>query len=286
MSNLQVVIMAAGLGSRYGGLKQIDEFGPSQEYLMDYAIYDAHRAGISQVCVIVRDHFKAEIQQIMTKKWAAYKDLNFNFVSQETTDLPAEFRGKIQREKPWGTAHILYVLRDIIKSPFIIMNADDFYGREAIQSLNDFLRQKPNGHALVSYMLRKTLSLHGAVTRGLCDIKNDKLVSIDEVGGIEPNDTREAFASMNLWGFSPSAFKNVEELFVRFLRQNAESPKAEYQIPTMVNDLLKENKIDITAIPTKSDWFGVTYKEDKDLVKNKIAQLVERGVYPKNLFAR
>jgi dTDP-glucose pyrophosphorylase len=286
MSNLQVVIMAAGLGSRYGGLKQIDEFGPAQEYLMDYAIYDAHKAGINQDCVIVRDHFKAEIQQIMAKKWQAYKDLQFNFVSQETTDLPVPFRGKIQREKPWGTAHILFVLRNILKTPFVIMNADDFYGREAIQSLSEFLVRKPGEHALVSYELQKTLSLHGAVTRGICEIKNDKLVSIDEVSGIEPGDQRHAFASMNLWGFSPQAFSHVEELFVRFLEKNADSPKAEYQIPTMVNDLLQEKRIEITAIPTKSDWFGVTYKEDKDLVKNKIASLVERGVYPENLFAR
>lgn len=286
MSNLQVVIMAAGLGSRYGGLKQIDEFGPAQEYLMDYAIYDAYRAGITQICVIVRDNFKAEIQQIMTKKWSAYTDLKFNFISQEIGDLPAPYKGNIEREKPWGTAHILFVLRNALKSPFLIMNADDFYGREAIQSLAEFLVQKSGEHALVSYQLKKTLSLHGSVTRGICDIKAGQLVSIDEVSGIEPNDTREAYASMNLWGFSPSAFAHVEELFVRFLEANSKSPKAEYQIPTMVNDLLKENKIKVAAIPTKSDWFGVTYQEDKDLVKNKIAGLVERGVYPKNLFAR
>jgi len=286
MSNLQVVIMAAGLGSRYGGLKQIDEFGPSQEYLMDYAIYDAHKAGIRQVCVIVRDNFKQEIAQIMSKKWGAYKDLKFNFISQETTDLPPAFKGQIEREKPWGTAHILFVLRDKLKTPFVIMNADDFYGREAIQSLAKFLIEKPNENALVSYELQKTLSLHGAVTRGLCEIKNDQLVAIDEVSGIEPGDKRTAFASMNLWGFSPSAFAHVEELFVRFLEKNAVAPKAEYQIPTMVNDLLSEKRIRVAAIPTTSDWFGVTYKEDKELVKTKLNALIARGVYPKNLFAQ
>ncbi len=286
MSNLQVVIMAAGMGSRYGGLKQIDEIGPSQEYLMDYAIYDAKKAGIHKVCVIVRDHFKAEIQQIMTKKWAQHKELSFEFISQEITNIPAPYADQVDREKPWGTAHILYVLRNLLKTPFIIMNADDFYGREAISSLAEFLNQNPNQHALVSYMLQKTLSPHGAVTRGLCEIQNSQLVSIDEVSGIEPNDQRNASASMNLWGFSPSVFTHVEDYFTRFLKNQIQNPKSEYQIPTMVNDLLTGQKIAVSAIPTKSDWFGVTYKEDKDIVKNKINSLISHGVYPQNLFAK
>lgn len=286
MSHLQVVIMAAGLGSRYGGLKQIDEFGPSREYLMDYAIYDAYKAGIRQVCVVVRDHFKKDIQDIMLEKWSAYQDLKFDFVCQETTDLPAEFQGQTQREKPWGTAHILYVLKKRMTSPFIIMNADDFYGREAITSLAEFLRQSQGEHALVSYMLQKTLSPHGAVTRGICDIKEGQLMAIDEVSDIQPNDPRQAFASMNLWGFSPTLFGGVEDLFKKFLAVNIAHPKNEYQIPTMVNDLLKLNLIKVHSIPTKSDWFGVTYQEDKEQVKSKIHSLIQSQVYPNNLFKK
>lgn len=284
MTRLNVVIMAAGLGSRYGGLKQIDEFGPSQEYLMDYAIYDAYKAGIRQVTLIVRESFLKEIQELMQFKWRLYRDLKFSFVCQETTDVPVEYAVGLNREKPWGTAHILYVLRQTMKSPFMIMNADDFYGRPALSALGMFLAKNPEQHAMVGYSLQKTLSSHGPVTRGLCEIRDGQLVAIDEVSGIEFNDPRQVPASMNLWGFAPSIFTHVEESFKKFLAKSSKDPKSEYQIPQMVNDFLKEDKIEIQALNVDSDWFGVTHKEDKPIVQKKIQDLVNSGVYPENLF--
>lgn len=286
MANLQIVIMAAGLGSRYGGLKQIDEFGPSKEFLMDYAIYDAYQAGLRRVCVVVRESFKNEIQTLMESKWKSYKDLAFDFVCQETMDIPAEFAEGNEREKPWGTAHVLYVLRKQLNTPFIIMNADDFYGRAAIQNLTSFMREHEGQHALVSYRLQETLSLYGGVTRGICEIKNDKLVAIDEVSNIQPNDPRDVLVSMNLWGFSPNLFSHIEESFKTFLKKNSQEKKTEYQIPQIINDLLLEKKITVSAIPIDSAWFGVTYQEDKVQVQEKINALIAKGVYPKNLFEK
>lgn len=284
--NLQIVIMAAGLGSRYGGLKQIDEFGPSREFLMDYAIYDAYQVGVRQITVIVRDSFIKEIKELLYGKWSNYKDLQFNFVCQETSDLPAEFKGKTEREKPWGTAHILYVLKDKIKTPFIIMNADDFYGREAVQGLIAFMNENPEKHALMSYSLQKTLSPFGSVTRGVCEIKDGELIAIDEQSGILPTDTRQSFVSMNLWGFAPSVFKLVDESFKAFLSKNILEPKTEYQIPQMMNDFLQAKKIKITALDNNSEWFGVTHREDKEPTQKKIDALVKAGVYPQSLFAK
>jgi dTDP-glucose pyrophosphorylase len=286
MANIQVVIMAAGLGSRYGGLKQIDEFGPSREFLMDYAIYDAYQLGIRQICVVVRESFLAEIKDLLQTKWHEYEDLKFDFVCQETSDIPVEFQGQEQREKPWGTAHVLFILRNKIKTPFIIMNADDFYGRVAMKSLVDFLTANPDKQALASYRLQKTLSPFGPVTRGICEIKEGQLVAIDEVSGILSTDTRNGFASMNLWGFSPKLFSLVEESFLNFLKVNIKEPRVEYQIPQMINDFLKEEKIKVAALPVESDWFGVTHKDDKEPVQGKINDLVQKGTYPQNLFTR
>lgn len=283
MSNLQVVIMAAGLGSRYGGLKQIDEFGPSREYLMDYAIYDAYKAGVRKVSVIVRESFQDEIKDIMTAKWKAYKDLAFEFICQETADVPKEFADN-DRQKPWGTAHILYVLRKKINSPFLIMNADDYYGRSAISDLVNFLKTQTEQHSLASYRLQKTLSPFGAVTRGLCEVNDGRLIAIDEVSNIPSNDSRDVFVSMNLWGFSPSIFTHVEEYFRTFLKKYSQNPKVEYQIPQMINDLLKDKKVQIASRPTEAEWFGVTYQEDKAQVQQKISDLVKKGEYPSNLF--
>lgn len=285
MPELKLVIMAAGLGSRYGGLKQIDSFGPSGEFLMDYAIYDAYKCGVRHICLIIRDYFKTDIESLMVAKWRAYKDLKFEFVSQETADLPAEFIGKSRREKPWGTAHILFVLKDKIKTPFIIMNADDFYGRDAIGSLANFLVKNHACHALISYQLQHTLSPHGAVTRGICEIHNGRLLAIDEVSGIAPNDSRQSLVSMNLWGFSPQLFNPAEELLKSFLAQYIDNPKIEYPIPTLINDLLKLRRIEVNAIPTNAEWFGVTYQEDKVPVQKKINSLIEKKIYPENLFS-
>ena len=283
MTDLKLVIMAAGLGSRFGGLKQIHELGPSGEFLMDYAIYDAYQAGVKEVCLVVQSHFKEQIEIVINSRWESYKDLTFSFVCQDVKDLPSEFNFP-QREKPWGTTHVLYALRNAIKGPFLIMNADDFYGRNAIQSLASSMMSKKNEHAFVAYPLKETLSPHGSVTRGVCEIENGFLKNIDEVKEIYSNDNRGGFVSMNLWGFSPEVFTLINEQFKKFLKEKGDDLKAEYQIPQVVNDLLQESKIKISSLETDSPWFGVTYKEDEGTVRNKIAKLVSDGVYPESLF--
>ena len=286
MTELKLVIMAAGMGSRFGSLKQMEGLGPSNEFLMDYAIYDAYQAGVRDICLVVRESFLTAIRDRMTSVWKAYSDLKFEFVCQEVSDLPEGYKVPAERAKPWGTAHVLYVLRKQIKSPFLIINADDFYGRAGIQTMVNFLKQNPQKNALVGYPLKNTLSPHGPVTRGVCDIKNNQLVGIDEVEKIFFDDPRQVLASMNLWGFTPSIFSLIEKSFDTFLDKNIENPKAEYQIPQIINDLLKSQKIEVTALSTDSEWFGVTYKEDKEAVQGKLNALIEKRVYPKSLFAR
>lgn len=285
MAELQLVIMAAGMGSRYGGLKQIDEFGPSQAFLMDYAIYDAYQAGIRRVCIVVRESFRDDIASRIQKKWGATKDLSFHFVNQDIRDLPAGYHVPAGREKPWGTAHVLFVLKPHIQTPFIIMNADDFYGREGISDLAQFVRQNPGKHGLAGYPLQETLSKHGPVTRGLCEVNGDQVVSIDEVKEIHWGDPRQKLASMNLWGFQPEIFGKVDAAFREFLAKKIEVTNSEYQIPQMINDLLLADKVKVTALPVQSMWFGVTHREDKEMVQNKIASLIAEGKYPENLFA-
>jgi dTDP-glucose pyrophosphorylase len=285
MADLQLVIMAAGMGSRFGSLKQIEGIGPSNEFLMDYAIYDAYQAGLRDIRLVVRESFLKHIQDHMSQSWKGYKDLRIHFVCQELTDLPEKVSLPVERSKPWGTGHVLYVLRKHVEAPFIIINADDFYGREGISTLASFMSGNSDKNALVGYPLQKTLSPYGPVTRGVCDIRNGHLMGIEEVQKIYADDPRTALASMNLWGFSPKIFPLVEERFHRFLAENITNVTAEYQIPQMVNDLLKDGEIEVEVLPTDSDWFGVTYKEDKEQVQAKINALIERGVYPKNLFS-
>lgn len=284
--DLQLVIMAAGMGSRYGGLKQIDEFGPGRAFLMDYAIYDAYRLGVRKVTLVVRDHFLDQIRNLLQSKWSQYSDLKFNFVCQDGADLPAGFKKPEAREKPWGTSHVLFSLRHTVKGPFMIMNADDFYGRAGIRDLTAFMLKNPGQQALAAYPLQQTLSPHGPVTRGVCEITGGKLVSIDEVSKIFPDDPRKSYVSMNLWGFTDEIFALNEKALAAFLTANSGSLTAEYQIPHMINDLLKSRAVMVTAVPVDSPWFGVTHREDKEIVQAKIAALVHDHVYPENLFDR
>jgi dTDP-glucose pyrophosphorylase len=284
IADLQLVIMAAGMGSRYGGLKQIDEFGPAQAFLMDYAIFDAIHLGVRKICIVIRKSFAAQIEARMRAKWGGRNDVEIRFVCQEIDELPAGFRVPEGREKPWGTTHVLYVLKEHIDTPFFIMNADDYYGRPALARLTSYLAAHPGHHALAGYPLQQTLSPHGPVTRGVCEVRDGRLTAIEEVAKIPPNDPRQALVSMNLWGFSPSIFESVEEAFAHFLSTNTDRLKGEYQIPHLINDLLKAGKIIVDVLPVESPWFGVTYPEDKPEVQNKIVRMIENGEYPHNLF--
>jgi len=285
-NNLTLVIMAAGMGSRYGGTKQIDGVGPNNETLMDYSIYDSYQCGIRHVILVIRQDFEEHIKVEMQEKWKDYSELTFTFVNQEINHLPPQFTTPEDRTKPWGTTHVLYILQNFIDSPFIILNADDFYGSQAFQSLCQFF-ESHQSHALVSYPLGQTLSPYGGVTRGLCRKKDGKLTEISETENITPGMMDDSLpVSMNMWGFLPSIFKDIQSDFSNFLTTSISDPKKERLIPQTIQTLLKNNKISITLLESGMEWFGMTYQRDKEDVKEKLLSLIARGDYPKNIFKK
>ena len=287
-----LVVLAAGMGSRYGGLKQVDPVGPSGEAILDYSVFDAHRAGFGKVVFIIRKDFEAEFKEKVGAKYI--------------NDIPAPFTVPADRSKPWGTAHAIRAARDVVKEPFAAINADDFYGRDAFAKLAEFLQQPvaDDGKfhfAMVGYKLDLTLSDNGSVARGIFQVEGGKLVSVTEMtklvrvpGGAENREdeanpvklTGEERASMNLWGFTPELFAALEDRFPAWLEKNASATKSEWYIPFVVDELIHEGKADVEVLPTDSNWFGVTYREDKPFVMSEIGKLVAAGEYPQSLLAK
>ena len=298
-----LVVLAAGMGSRYGGLKQVDPVGPSGETILDYSVFDAERAGFGKVVFVIRKDFEAEFKEKVGRKYEGLVPVSYCF--QDIADLPAPFTVPEGRAKPWGTAHAIRAARSEVAEPFAAINADDFYGRDAFARLAKFLSAPAAGDklhfAMVGYRLDLTLSDHGSVARGICDVQGGMLASVREMtklvrvpGGAEnredeanpvrlPGDTR---VSMNLWGFTPDLFTALEARFPAWLEKNGSAPKSEWYIPFVVDELVREGKADVAVLPTDSRWFGVTYREDKPFVTAEIAKLVAAGEYPDCLFAR
>lgn len=294
-----LVILAAGMGSRYGGLKQLDEVGPNGEAIIDYSLYDAIRAGFGKVVFIIRkdfeDAFKARFDQKLSGK------IEVEYVFQDLNDLPEGYTVPEGREKPWGTAHAIRSARNAVDTPFAAINADDFYGAEAYQTCADFLTSEvaENQYCMVGYRMDNTLSEHGSVSRGLC-ITNEEgnLVDIDELtkislkdGGIvyERNEQEHPLkgdetVSMNFWGFHPSLFAHLESGLVEFLDEKGKEMKSEFFIPMYVDELIKANKTKVKVLTSSAHWFGVTYQEDKPMVKKQIQQLISDKKYPNNLW--
>lgn len=299
-----LVVLAAGMGSRYGGLKQVDPVGPSGEAILDYSVFDAHRAGFGKVVFIIRKDFETEFREKVGAKYEGILPVEYCF--QDINDIPAPFTVPADRSKPWGTAHAIRAARDVVKEPFAAINADDFYGRDAFAKLAEFLQQPvaDNGKfhfAMVGYKLDLTLSDNGSVARGICQVEGGKLVSVTEMtklvrvpGGAENREdeanpvklTGEERASMNLWGFTPGLFAALEERFPAWLEKNASAAKSEWYIPFVVDELIHEGKADVEVLPTDSNWFGVTYREDKPFVMSEIGKLVAAGEYPQSLLAK
>ena len=298
-----LVVLAAGMGSRYGGLKQVDPVGPSGEAILDYSVFDAVRAGFGKVVFIIRKDFEAEFKGKVGAKYEGVIPVDYCY--QDINDLPAPFTVPEGRAKPWGTAHAIRSARAVVKEPFAAINADDFYGRDAFAKLGAFLQdesvQDGKLHfAMVGYRLDLTLSEYGSVARGICTVVDGKLAAVTEMtklvktpGGAEnredgkpvqafPGDAR---VSMNLWGFTPGLFNALEERFPAWLAKNGGQPKTEWYIPFVVDEMIHEGKADVAVLPTDSSWFGVTYREDKPFVMAEIAKLVEAGEYPRQLFA-
>ena len=295
-----LLILAAGMGSRFGGLKQVEPIGPNGETIIDYSIYDAIKAGFGKVVFIIRESFAEAFKERFHKKLQG--KIAVDYVYQELDNLPDGFTLPEGREKPWGTAHAILVAKNAVNEPFCALNADDFYGFKAYQVMAGFLTRStsPNEFSMVGYHLNNTLSDFGTVSRGICNAdknnflqkivettkilkKKNEVVSIEEDGNETPL-TGNEIVSMNNWGFKPSVFKFLEEKFVEFLQTEINKPKSEMYIPSVVYELIQEQKATVKILEANSPWFGVTYKEDKPFVIEKIRTLIQLGEYPENLW--
>ncbi|VDA99186.1 Glutamate synthase [NADPH] large chain [Olavius algarvensis spirochete endosymbiont] len=295
-----LIIMAAGIGSRYGGTKQIDPVGPNGEIILDYSVYDAIQAGFHRVVLIIRKDIDAEFRRDIVSRFQ--DKIRVDYVYQELQDIPQGFLVPPDRKKPWGTGHAILSCAKLVRGPFVVINADDFYGpqafKEGLRGLYKLDPSKPSGF-LVVYRLANTLSSHGYVTRGVCESKSGNLSRITERFKIGRNKTGQIeyiegdvgheigpdeLVSMNFWGFSPALLPMLESRFASFLGKHKNMTKSEFLIPAEIDALRKANQITIKVLPTDSMWFGVTYPEDKALVKASLASLVQEGKYKSPLW--
>ncbi len=300
--SISLLVMAAGMGSRYGGLKQLDPVGPSGEVLLDYAVYDAMHAGIPRVVFLIRKDLEADFRKAIGKRYEGKLDVDYAF--QELHDLPKGFAVPEGRKKPWGTGQAILAAGQVIRGPFVAINADDFYGRESYQLLQRHLSSKEGlgsgEFAMAGFRLDQTLSDHGTVTRGVCQRDaQGYLVGVEEffelkkagakVSGrsltSKPGSfTGEDPVSMNCWGFNASIFPMLQEGFERFLKKEGGSEKSEYLIPNAVGGWIGEGKARVKVLPTREKWAGMTYPEDKPIVSAYLKRLNQQGIYPDPLF--
>lgn len=295
-----LVIMAAGMASRYGSMKQIQQFGPGGETIMDYSIYDAIKAGFQKVVFIIRKDFAADFKNIFEPKLKG--KIETEYVFQEMDKYLEGYSVPEGRVKPWGTSHAILCARETVKEPFAVINADDFYGADSFQKAHDFLKTdcKENVYAIIGYELAKTLSENGSVSRGVCEVdqhnnlvaiyerlkiyrENGQMVYEDPDGKKQPV-PEDAKASMNFWCFHPSVFSFLQKGFQTFLTENIGNLKAEYLIPFSADQFIRQGLGVIKVISTPAQWFGVTYKEDAPVVQKSLNDLVEKGAYPKSLW--
>ena len=295
MKPTTLLIMAAGLGSRYGGNKQVDGIGPHGEILMQYSIYDAIRAGFKKLVFVI----KPEHQSIIESFCKDIKGIEISFVYQEFSSIPSFYPVPAERTKPFGTVHAVLCAKDVIREPFAVINADDFYGADAFRVMREELDRLSAGEGpMVAYRLKNTVSRNGAVTRGVCGVENGSLktvtetysITVDKQGSIRDAESGaldgEALVSMNMWGFLPELFEAMERDFHRFLREIEEGNlKAEYALPTMVDRMIREKTLRISVLTTDAVWFGVTYREDRASVAEELRNMHEKGEYPEKLFA-
>jgi len=296
-----LLILAAGMGSRYGGLKQMDAFGPNGETIIDYSIYDAKNAGFDKIVFVVRKHFRKDFEKYFRDRIG--DRIKMEFVEQELYKVPANTRYIAEREKPWGTAHAVLMGKEVINEPFAVINADDYYGVESYSTLIKYFKtnKKKSEYAVVAYQLKNTLSDYGTVNRGICkSSKQGYLTDIVETLKISKNKdgsgtypTEEGTASlkpntlvsMNMFSFYPSYFTNTEKYFTKFLHEDGLELKSEFFIPLTLDKMIESKKAKVKVLTSAADWFGVTYKEDKPHVVKRIKKLIAKGVYPKKLWS-
>ena len=303
MTKISLVIMAAGIGSRFGGgIKQLELVGPNGEIIMDYSIYDAIKSGFDKIIFIIRKDIEKDFKEVIgnrIEKICKKLNVEVHYAYQELENIPSAFKVPKDRKKPWGTGHAVLSCKDIINEPFAVINADDYYGKDSFKNMYEFLSKNNNEFCMAGFKLKNTLSDNGGVTRGICQVdKNDYLSEIIEtsniikVGEKAVVEDREidinSNVSMNMWGLTPEFINTLEQGFIKFLEKEVNKEvnniKSEYLLPIFIGELLKENRIKVKVLETKDKWFGVTYKEDKEFVKISFKELIERGEYQENLF--
>lgn len=296
-----LLILAAGMGSRYGSLKQVDPVGPSGETILEYSVYDAIRAGFGKVVFVIRKDIENDFKEIFIDKLRNHIEVDYCF--QDISMVPAGTVVPADRVKPWGTSHAVLVAAGKVNEPFAVINADDYYGADAYKKMADYLSKlsnTANAYSMVGFDLNNTLSEHGSVSRGICEVDgNSLLVGVTErtkicrdaqgVAYFDAEDKpvyvdEQSIVSMNFWGFTPAFFKQLDVNFEKFIAKNSDNLKAEFFLPIIVDDLIKEKAATLTVLRSTDRWFGVTYKEDKPVVVAKIKDLVAKGVYPANLW--
>lgn len=296
MSNATLVVMAAGIGSRFGGgIKQLEPVGPNGEIIIDYSIHDALEAGFNKVVFVIRKDLEKDFDEIIGQR--IKKKVNVEYVFQEISNIPSNFYETFKdRAKPWGTGQAILACKDVVHEPFLVINADDYYGKEAYHKAYDYLinNNDETSMCMVGFVLKNTLSLNGGVTRGVCHVKDNKLNNIVETKNIEYIDGKavtngteldlDSVVSMNMWGLSPMIFDVLDKGFIDFLENlDKDDLKSEYLLPTIIDNLLHDGRIEVNVLQTKDSWFGVTYKEDKEYVKENIQRLIKEKVYPEKI---
>lgn len=283
-----LVVMAAGMGSRFGGLKQLEPIGPKGEALLDFSVYDAKEAGFNKVVFVIKREIERDFRELVGNRIAKF--INVDYVFQEVYNLPKGFECPFDRVKPWGTGHAVYCCRDKVNTPFAVINADDFYGKSAFVKIYNQLKENNRDYCMVGFRLANTLTENGSVSRGVCDIVDGELKSItertkilkckytdDDINWIPiPEDT---VVSMNMWGFQPDIFDYIEKGLIEFLNENINVPKSEFYLPSVVSDLIEKNIKSVKVMVAEDKWYGVTYKEDKENVVKAIYNKVAAGQY-------
>ena len=295
-----LLILAAGMGSRYGGMKQLDEVGPSGESIMEYSVYDAIRSGFEKVVFVIRRSFEKDFTRQIINKISPV--IETDLVFQELDNLPEPFGCNKSRTKPWGTSHAVWVARQSVNKPFVVINADDFYGREAYEVMAnhlDTLPQESQGrYAMCGYRLENTLSEHGYVSRGVCKVDgNHRLLNVTEFTQIQKDESEKIISkgsdvalqpgeivSMNFWGFTPDVFDHLDNKMRMFLEKEQDNDQAEFFLPFVIDELISEKKAVVNVLQSNAEWFGVTYRADKEAARKRIHQLVNKKEYPAKLF--
>ena len=286
--NATLVVMAAGMGSRFGGLKQVEPIGPGGEAILDFSVYDAKKAGFNKVVFIIKEEIEKEFKELVGSRIEKKIDVDYAF--QETYKLPAGFVCPADRTKPWGTAHAVYCARDKVTTPFAVINADDYYGASAFKQIYEYLKQANNDYCMVGFRLANTLTENGTVSRGVCTIENGNLKGVVERTKIKdckytedgenwtelPADT---VVSMNMWGFTPDIFDYIDRDLKNFLTEKINIPKVEFYLPTVVANLIDNGEKDVKVLIAEDKWYGVTYKEDKESVVKAISEKIANGEY-------